>query len=385
MDLFAKPRRSAITHADGSSLSIFNGQPVAGDANFYNGTCGSHDLSFSTDATPVSTAVGASYFLADQLGTTQMELSGSGTVLWQGAFTPFGQEIINGTTATYIGPQPADGTTNHYKFTGKERDAESGFDYFGARYYGSGMGRWTTPDWSAKAEPVPYSKLDDPQSLNLYNYVGNNPLRRVDLDGHRGSIPSADAACLNKGICTGDTDPAHLQDPANNQQAQQNGSNAGVPAVLPNGSNVPDPNSTTGVMMSPVGNLSDVAAAGQSAGAEFRDLLQSAPQAAGQFEVASFGAAVGTGGKFDYQRSGNQILGLLHLHSFKHHPQFRDVSNFNVGLFAQKFGLSLQETLTMTGHYAHMFSSNAAPSQPYGLDPRVTQFVTAGYSAGASY
>jgi len=60
--------------------------------------------------------------------------------------------------------------------TGKERDSESGNDYFGARYYGSSMGRFMSPDWSAKQEPVPYSKLTDPQTLNLYSYVGNNPL-----------------------------------------------------------------------------------------------------------------------------------------------------------------------------------------------------------------
>ncbi len=46
------------------------------------------------------------------------------------------------------------------------------------------MGRMMSPDWSAKAEPVPYASLDDPQSLNLYAYVGNNPLRRIDFDGH---------------------------------------------------------------------------------------------------------------------------------------------------------------------------------------------------------
>jgi RHS repeat-associated protein len=68
--------------------------------------------------------------------------------------------------------------------TGKERDAESGLDYFGARYYGSSMGRWMSPDWSAKQEPVPYSKLDNPQTLNLYSYVQNNPLSNLDDDGH---------------------------------------------------------------------------------------------------------------------------------------------------------------------------------------------------------
>jgi len=69
-------------------------------------------------------------------------------------------------------------------FTGKERDLESGLDYFGARYFTSNMGRFLSPDWAAKPEPVPYSKLDNPQSLNLYAYVGNNPLSDVDLDGH---------------------------------------------------------------------------------------------------------------------------------------------------------------------------------------------------------
>jgi RHS repeat-associated protein len=68
--------------------------------------------------------------------------------------------------------------------TGKERDTESGNDYFGARYYASSMGRFMSPDWSAKMEPVPYAKLDYPQTLNLYAYVGNNPLSSVDSDGH---------------------------------------------------------------------------------------------------------------------------------------------------------------------------------------------------------
>jgi RHS repeat-associated protein len=71
-----------------------------------------------------------------------------------------------------------------YRFTGKERDTESGLDYFGARYYGSTMGRWMSPDWADKPEAVPYSQLDNPQSLNLYGYVNNNPLSKADKDGH---------------------------------------------------------------------------------------------------------------------------------------------------------------------------------------------------------
>ena len=41
-----------------------------------------------------------------------------------------------------------------------------------------------SPDWSAKYEPVPYAKLGDPQTLNLYAYVLNNPLTHFDPDGH---------------------------------------------------------------------------------------------------------------------------------------------------------------------------------------------------------
>jgi hypothetical protein len=50
-----------------------------------------------------------------------------------------------------------------------------------------------SPDWSAKVEPVPYSKLEDPQSLNLYAYVRNNPLGGVDSNGHEGTAAEATA------------------------------------------------------------------------------------------------------------------------------------------------------------------------------------------------
>jgi len=69
-------------------------------------------------------------------------------------------------------------------FTGKERDTESGNDYFGARYYTSSVGRFMSPDWSKTPSGVPYAILSNPQSLNLYSYVFNNPLSRTDPDGH---------------------------------------------------------------------------------------------------------------------------------------------------------------------------------------------------------
>ncbi|MDP9268026.1 MAG: hypothetical protein M3P27_06820, partial [Acidobacteriota bacterium] len=51
-------------------------------------------------------------------------------------------------------------------------------------YYSSATARWLSPDWAAKAAAVPYADFGNPQSLNLYGYVGNNPLARADSDGH---------------------------------------------------------------------------------------------------------------------------------------------------------------------------------------------------------
>lgn len=84
--------------------------------------------------------------------------------------------------------------------TGKERDAESGNDYFGARYYASSMGRFMSPDWALIPAPVPFANLDDPQSLNLYSYVLNSPLTVVDANGHE----SSSEACMNEMSETGE-------------------------------------------------------------------------------------------------------------------------------------------------------------------------------------
>jgi RHS repeat-associated protein len=55
---------------------------------------------------------------------------------------------------------------------------------FGARYYGSSLGRFMTPDWSSRPSPVPYASVADPQTLNLYSYVLNNSLSKTDPNGH---------------------------------------------------------------------------------------------------------------------------------------------------------------------------------------------------------
>lgn len=67
--------------------------------------------------------------------------------------------------------------TVRQKFTGQQRDQETGLDYFGARYYSSGTGRFTSAD-------TLIGSIANPQTLNLYAYTLNNPLRYIDPTGH---------------------------------------------------------------------------------------------------------------------------------------------------------------------------------------------------------
>jgi len=125
--------------------------------------------------------------LADWLGSRRVQTNQNGVVEESFVSLPFGDgltPIPNPNCLPANGCYSEDSTEHH--FTGKERDpqTEGGNDYFGARYYASSMGRFMSPDWSAKYEPIPYAKLDNPQTLNLYAYVGNNPLNRTDPTGH---------------------------------------------------------------------------------------------------------------------------------------------------------------------------------------------------------
>jgi hypothetical protein len=152
-----------------------------------------------------------------------------------------------------------------------------------------------------------------------------------------------------------------------------------IPVVLPNGSKVSDSHTLAGTLMSPVSDPSPVADAGNKTLLIYTALMVTNPTGADAYLAASLGSNVGTGGTFDYQRSGNFITGFTQL------PQFRDVSNFNVGLFSAKAGLSLEKTLTITGNYARSFSSNADSKQPYGLSPRTAEIVRIGYNSAANF
>jgi RHS repeat-associated protein len=78
-------------------------------------------------------------------------------------------------------------------------------NYFGARYYASSMGRFMSPDYDETGddiEPVPYAAFDNPQTLNLYSYVLNNPLKSTDESGHTHQECGAETTSTN---ANGDT------------------------------------------------------------------------------------------------------------------------------------------------------------------------------------
>jgi RHS repeat-associated protein len=121
-------------------------------------------------------AVVVEYYHLDALGSVRVVTDQNGQILKNAAgvevgrhdFLPFGEEWNSPASAK-----------EKKLFTGHERDAETGLDYFGARYYRPQVGRFTTIDpvysWS--------ENLTDPQRWNRYAYVRNNPLKFTDPDG----------------------------------------------------------------------------------------------------------------------------------------------------------------------------------------------------------
>jgi RHS repeat-associated protein len=121
------------------------------------------------------------YYAEDMLGSSRVIVTNSGAVCYDADFYPFGGERAVVNTCA-----------QNYKFEGKERDAETQNDDFGAREYSWRAGRWLSADWSAIPAPVPYANLSNPQTLNLYAMVADDPETFADLDGHEQNAISAD-------------------------------------------------------------------------------------------------------------------------------------------------------------------------------------------------
>ena len=123
--------------------------------------------------------ISISYIHGDHLGSTSKTTGASSSTQ---TYYPFG------TIKTSTGTVPTD-----YGFTGQKRDASANLMYYGARYYDPALTRFIQPDTIV-------SNLMDPQSLNRYSYVRNNPVNFIDPSGHEEEAPcqSWDNYCWEK-------------------------------------------------------------------------------------------------------------------------------------------------------------------------------------------
>lgn len=236
---------------------------------------------------------------------------------------------------------------------GKERDAESGLDYFGARYYNSSVGRFMSPDWAEKPEAVPYSSLDNPQSLNLYGYVLDNPLSHVDADGHCdangqdcsvwdhiagtvGGILNIVPDALNLGVAAAN----HFLSPENQINSFQR---------IESDAHASSPGMTTGAIASfaiPIGGEAKEGTwlAGQIGNIESRvgniltnNLTEETLSAASREASGGMGVAKTAGGSFDHVGKVEQAMNGLN----------RQITHAEKLL--QRSGLSEEQTAALTG------------------------------------
>jgi RHS repeat-associated protein len=112
---------------------------------------------------------------ANHLGSVALELDAKAAVISYEEFHPYGSTAYEAVAANL-------GTPKRYRYTGKERDAESGLSYHSARYYAPWLTRWISCD--------PGGLVDGP---NLYRYVAGNPVRSSDRSGRQGDpVPRPD-------------------------------------------------------------------------------------------------------------------------------------------------------------------------------------------------
>jgi RHS repeat-associated protein len=160
--------QAVVTSSDGTVQPIYTGESTSPVSSIFatsgvTGTASHIDVNEGKGIYPTSTTT---YYHTNQINSSTLVTAGSGWPVWQATYLPYGEEY-----------NPEIGT-EHFKFTGKERDTETLLDYFGARYYSNTSGRFMTPDTGVDQHPI------DPQSWNLYAYARNNPLRFIDPSGN---------------------------------------------------------------------------------------------------------------------------------------------------------------------------------------------------------
>ena len=182
-------------------------------------------------------AQGIFYYHSDHLGSANWITNDQGQAVQYIHYMPYGELWVN---------QQANSYDERFKFTGKERDAETGYDYFGARYYLSLLGIWLSPD------PL----LDEYPEISSYAYCRWNPLKYVDPNGKDAYIFGEDGSFIRSEQKSGQHYGVMLKgdnvdytfdfaDPINDPQAIDNGKINGV--IIPTDEQISDILDNSGV------------------------------------------------------------------------------------------------------------------------------------------
>lgn len=151
-----------------------------------------------------------SYTTTDTLGSPRIKTDRDGNVISRSDHLPFGEDLITSQRTQSLGYKP---DSARRKFTTYKRDTETGLDYAESRYYSPRLGRFVSPDEfkggpdelfdfadDASENPTFYAELENPQSLNKYQYTYNNPIRYNDPTGHCIPLCLAPAVPIGKVI-----------------------------------------------------------------------------------------------------------------------------------------------------------------------------------------
>jgi RHS repeat-associated protein len=128
----------------------------------------------------VNATLGTRFLVPDYLGSTRLTLNerGEAATATRHDYLPFGEELP-ATAAFLRGDYNGADQSVRHRFTAKERDLETGLDYYGARYNSGAQGRFTRSDPAMDLA----TSVSQPQQWNRYAYVSNSPLRKIDPDG----------------------------------------------------------------------------------------------------------------------------------------------------------------------------------------------------------
>ena len=149
--------------------------PLNADTALYSNTSTINNVKISGN---VSTPGPIHWLVADQLGTPRIvfDQTGSLSTTTRHDYLPFGEELFANGRNSQLGYGNGDGVRQ--QFTQKERDNETELDYSLNRYYSYKQGRFTSPDPTLAS-----LRGSNPQTLNRYAYVLNNPLLFIDPFG----------------------------------------------------------------------------------------------------------------------------------------------------------------------------------------------------------